>query len=156
MAHHIHAIITSFPYAGPPSQLPLQDTYHLIPVNDPASQEELISPYENLSPRTRELLKALSLQGTCAYIETNYFGGLGTQVAEIWENGVLIVGPLVSFDGVENRMQNPNITVVEAAINQALQTMGRQAQAGKDEFDTLGLGRFRSSRKVWEVIRDQG
>ncbi|HKK76465.1 MAG TPA: hypothetical protein VJ953_15400 [Saprospiraceae bacterium] len=154
MAHQIQGIITSFPYTGPLPHLQLLGPYHLIPLDDHTPREEIITPYESLSPKIRETLKTLSRQGKCAYIETNYFGGLGTQVSEIWENGERIAGPLLSYDGIENKMQNPAVSVVAEAINQALRDMGVQRAAEKDEFDMLGLGRFRSNHSVLKAIGD--
>ena len=63
-----------------------------------------------------------------AYVEAEYFGGVGTQAAAIWEDGRLVFGPLVADD----------------AINQAL----RQLQVTKDitdEFDALQLDRCRDT-----------
>jgi hypothetical protein len=142
MAHQIQCILCSFPYAGQRPHLPLLEQYHLLPIDGDDGREEL--------------LQALSRRGKCAYLETNYFGGAGTQIAETWENGERTMGPLISYDGIDNKTNQPEMTVVEAAINQVLRAMGIQEQGGMDEFDTLGLGRFRSNRKVLEAIRGQG
>ena len=61
-----------------------------------------------------------------------------------------IDGPLVSYDGVENKMEYEDVTIVDCSINQALKNIGIYCQEGKDEFDTVGLGKFRSNRKIIE------
>lgn len=60
-----------------------------------------------------------------AIIETDCFGGIGTQCA-------------VAFEG-EDRL-----TPDQASINQALAALGVRAASDRDEFDVIGLGRFRS------------
>ncbi len=64
-----------------------------------------------------------------AYVQAGFFGGQGTQSAIVWKDGKGTLGPMTSFD----------------AINQALKQMGVVAQPGKDEFDTVGLGRHRDT-----------
>ncbi|MET7345218.1 hypothetical protein ACIOEZ_08140 [Streptomyces sp. NPDC087866] len=61
-----------------------------------------------------------------AIIETNYFGGIGDQWA-------------VAFDGEER------LTPDQASINQALAALGVRATPDRDEFDVIGLDRFRSN-----------
>jgi hypothetical protein len=154
MAHNINGIVTSFKYEGDLPNIGLLDNYHLIPLdsdNGMSSSEKPITPYEDLTPEIREVIKVLSFKGKCAYIETAYFGGIGAQVSETWENGKKIDGPLISYDGINNKMEYESVTIVEGSINQTLKNMGVQCQEGKDEFDTLGLGKFRSNRRIFEA-----
>lgn len=58
-----------------------------------------------------------------AVVYTDYFGGVGSQVAVAYRNGA----PL-DTDGT---------------INDALRALGVVGRDGQDEFDTLGLGRHR-------------
>jgi hypothetical protein len=61
-----------------------------------------------------------------AYVEAEFFGGSGGQAAAAWTAQQIVWGPLVE----------------EHAINEALQRIGVHRATG-DEFDTLGLSRFR-------------
>ncbi|MFD6229375.1 hypothetical protein ACFWFZ_21255 [Streptomyces sp. NPDC060232] len=61
-----------------------------------------------------------------AIVQTEYFGGAGRQWA-------------VAFDGEER------LSPDGASINQALAALGVMATATADEFDVIGLGRFRSN-----------
>ena len=66
-----------------------------------------------------------------AYIEADYFGGKGEQIAIIWENKKRIY--LSDFGDYE--------------INKVLKDFGVIADNGKDEFDTVGLGRNRRTKE---------
>jgi hypothetical protein len=69
---------------------------------------------------------------TIAYIRTDYFGGCGDQSANVSENGKEI------YSGdTELGPGNP--------INEALKLLGVEKSVGNDEFDTIGLGRYRSN-----------
>ncbi|MER6666309.1 hypothetical protein ABT256_17340 [Amycolatopsis japonica] len=48
------------------------------------------------------LLPECSEHGAVAYVEAEYFGGAGTQFAQVWEGGETILGPLYfdEFDAV--------------------------------------------------------
>lgn len=70
-----------------------------------------------------------------AYIETEYFGGHGEQTAVFW------VGGKIQYFG-----QNSY-----GPINHALRTLGVKATADLDEFDTVGLARYRSNRDFQEL-----
>lgn len=78
-----------------------------------AIQEQILQPY--------------SKNGMLAYLETDYFGGVGTQAGVLFENGERIEGP----------------SDKEGIINQILRKMGVCIEPGKDEFDSVGLGNYR-------------
>lgn len=63
---------------------------------------------------------------TIAKITTDYFGGFGEQTAKLFINN--------------KRVYNGN------SINKALTQMGVVRKDGMDEFDTIGLGRYRSNQ----------
>lgn len=65
--------------------------------------------------------------GGLAYVETEYFGGSGDQSGGAWIGG-------------ESRCAERG----HGSINTALHAIGVTDAAGKDAFDTLGLGRRRS------------
>ncbi|GIH92886.1 hypothetical protein ACFFMN_21685 [Planobispora siamensis] len=70
-----------------------------------------------------------------AIIRTEYHAGMGSQ----W--GVAFAG--------ERRL-----TGDEASINEALAALGVQASASADEFDTIGLGGFRSNPEYLDRYAD--
>jgi hypothetical protein len=64
------------------------------------------------------------MHGRVAYIETDYFGRTGSQVATAFERGVRILEC--------------------GSVNEALRAIGVRAAAGCDEWDTVGLSDHRS------------
>lgn len=75
-----------------------------------------------------QLAREASSHGPVAYIETDYFGGMGTQGAAVWKDGTLLQEPATAGKGI---------------INLALRAIGLGPDFGLDEFDTLGLGQVR-------------
>jgi hypothetical protein len=75
------------------------------------------------------LVRRIAPEPLFAVIETNYFGGAGTQAAAVYRGAEEVMAPAASAFG---------------PINEALRHLGVQASPGLDEFDTVGLGRFRS------------
>ncbi|MFM8899720.1 MAG: hypothetical protein ACKOF9_07205 [Burkholderiales bacterium] len=74
---------------------------------------------------------AVGKNGSIAYIEAEYFGGVGMQASCLFLDGVLMSEPLVSDD----------------AINRALRVLGVAGSEACDEFDSIGLGRKRHTNK---------
>ena len=74
---------------------------------------------------------SIAAEGDYALIETDYFGGIGDQVAAVYRKGHDL--PLFASE-----------RVMQGAINYALRAIGVHARNGADEFDTLGLGRYRN------------
>lgn len=66
-----------------------------------------------------------------ASITTDYFGGPGNQSAKVFLNNKKILEEDDEFD----HKVNP--------INSALKLLGVEKKNGMDEFDTIGLGRYR-------------
>lgn len=124
----------------------LRDGYHLIPLEDDdldslgldfsQSQEG----FTYLSPSLIQFCAEHSHHGPLVYLETEYFGGIGTQSAAAFSNGSLIAPtPLVGI----------------GAINIALRSIGIIATTAADEFDHLGLGRHRHTSKWKEAALDR-
>ena len=156
MAHTINGIITSYKYDGEFPNIILVGNYHLIPFKNKYGSnysDAVLEPYEELTKETRKTLKELSFKGKCAYIETEYFGGSGAQISEAWYNGERIIGPLISFDGIENPKIPSGAVLVENSINEILKTIGVYKHEGKDEFDSVRLGWYRSNDKVIEEYK---
>ena len=63
-----------------------------------------------------------------ALIETDYFGGIGTQSAAVYRDGAVLMAP-------ESGEVGP--------INAALELLGVTTEGGLDEFDTVGLQHWR-------------
>ncbi|MFT2720119.1 hypothetical protein ACMT4L_08965 [Deinococcus sp. A31D244] len=63
-----------------------------------------------------------------AYVEAEYFGGTGSQVAAVWDGGRVFWGP-------ERRERGP--------INHALRLLGVHRTDSHDEFGSVGLDRHR-------------
>jgi len=82
------------------------------------------------------LLTDLSLQGPVGYVETDYFGGVGTQAAAAFSDGVPIV--------VVGAADISPVAQTLGAINAAMRALGVMRRKSRDEFDAVGLGQFRS------------
>lgn len=72
----------------------------------------------------------ISRGASVAYVETEYFGGLGDQGACVWINGAWDYGPKRGSVGV---------------INEALARVGVVREEARDEFEVLGLDRRRAN-----------
>jgi hypothetical protein len=94
-------------------------------VEDPSAPE-----FYKLSGPIMIVARQLSVFGPVAYIETDYFGGTGSQSAMVWSQGEITMPPTQSDGG---------------PINRALRLLGVRAGLTQDEFDAVGLGRNRSN-----------
>jgi hypothetical protein len=84
------------------------------------------------------LLSACSEAGPVALVEADYFGGAGTQTAQVWDAGKVVLGPL------RLAMGEPSSTT-GTPISQALQRLGAARGNHVDEFAAVGLGRHRDT-----------
>eukprot|EP00112_Aurelia_sp_Birch-Aquarium-sp1_P007377 Seg18025.1 transcript_id=Seg18025.1/GoldUCD/mRNA.D3Y31 product="hypothetical protein" protein_id=Seg18025.1/GoldUCD/D3Y31 len=76
-------------------------------------------------------LKELSRSCKVAYVETDYFGGQGSQGAVVYDEGECVYGP------VEND---------ERPISDALKLLGVETREGEyDEFEAVGLCQYRDN-----------
>lgn len=86
--------------------------------------------FYKFSPQLEEWASLMSQHAPVAYVEAEYFGGVGGQNAIAWSKGGRILGPLHD----------------ENAINQALKILGvSSAGIAGDEFDAVGLGKHRDT-----------
>lgn len=76
----------------------------------------------------REILKIIK-DSHYAYVEAEYHGGQGGQMAIIWDKS----------------HRKSILEFGQQKINSVLKGFGVRAEIGKDEFDTLGLGRYRNT-----------
>jgi hypothetical protein len=116
--------------------VPLTQGLRMIPVTDKLFDEvqaafpqagESFPKFEKLSGFVAEWIRSLSENGLVAYIEAEYFGGVGSQAAIAWQHGNIVFGPVHSQD----------------AINRALKLFGVEIGNERDEFDAVGLGLHR-------------
>jgi hypothetical protein len=84
------------------------------------------------------VLAACSAKGPLAYIEADYFGGTGTQAAQAWDAGKVVLGPLHLTEGEP-------LPTTGSPISQALRRLGATKGNHIDEFDAVGLGRHRNT-----------
>lgn len=118
--------------------VPLETGLTIIPLCDEwvdewAARESVYGAAAN-QPRlnftvVHHLMKSLAPGAVYALIETDYFGGTGDQAAAVYCGGRTLMEPRRAAIG---------------PINQALQHLGVRAGPFLDEFDTVGLGRFRT------------
>ena len=76
-------------------------------------------------------IKEFGKDKTVVYITTDYFGGIGDQTAEIFINNKKV--PYREYESNGD------------SINMALRKIGIKSNPGMDEFDTIGLGRYRTN-----------
>ena len=142
MGHSVQLIIGREPAVGrflkawPAARgVALQGEWVAIPVDEAlcdaigagAAGAERDAAFDSSPPGLEAALAAATAQGgALAYVETEYFGGQGSQSAGAWVDG--------AARGAERGI---------GAINTALRAIGVVAADGMDAFDTIGLGRRR-------------
>ena len=161
MGHHINALIgtpealssLAQRFSSPaPTEVPFG--LIVIPLDEERldeiamSVEPAIEGFTYLTPTMAEKI-VNGVQGPALYVETDYFGGLGGQRSAYFENGRL------SWWGADSTFQPEAGTSLadlfertaatgKAPINEGLARLGVSRSADRDEFDQIGLGRFRS------------
>ncbi|MCZ7647785.1 MAG: hypothetical protein M5U26_21430 [Planctomycetota bacterium] len=131
----------------------LPQEFALIPFDDelcnafPGATAALHVALCKLTPAAAEWAAALSRFGPVAYLEAEFFGGIGSQAAVVWQEKRVTLGPLhtqtVWKDGACSALP-----LREQAFNTALRLLGVNADGHPDEFDALGLGRHRRT-EAW-------
>jgi hypothetical protein len=87
-----------------------------------------------------ELLRELSRDGQLAYVETEYFGGLGGQCALVCRDGNDLMS--LTWDSI-------------GPINDALALIGMPRGTFRDLFAAVGFDKVRSNNDILEIIADQ-
>ena len=109
--------------------LPLRDED--IDAFIPAPQNGYSEGFIYLSQQLASVLQDASGEAAVMYFETEYFGGVGAQRAVVYENGACVFGPESADFG---------------PINEGLALLGIRTQSpAQDEFETIGLHRYRSA-----------
>ena len=101
--------------------------------------ESVYPQFVYLVPALESVLKDKSRLGPLAYIETDYFGGSGTQAAILYDREKVVLGPLQQ----ETVWTGTEYQSGDDAINPVLQRMGVHRGRARDEFDALQLGSHR-------------
>ena len=92
------------------------------------------------------VLATWSVRGPVAYVEADYFGGVGSQVAAVWDAGQLVLGPTAEPEH-SFTPEHPS------PISQALQRLGVSARGHFDEFEAVGLDRHRNMEDWLEDVQ---
>lgn len=113
--------------------IPLINSLVAIPLTDDlfdeinTNQEMTKTNYEYLTDQIGKFCSEISESSRTAYIEAEYFGGVGSQNGIVWKSEEVIFEETLSNN----------------AINKSLAILGVMRLKGKDEFDTVQLGRHR-------------
>jgi hypothetical protein len=102
------------------------------------------SIFDRLTPAVADWIISLPHNDAIAYVEAEFFGGMGGHCAVVWRRGQCVFGPVrtrVGQPGVALNVKSPH----EMAINQALVMLGVTKSGHHDEFAAVGLGRNRST-----------
>jgi hypothetical protein len=94
------------------------------------------------------MVNAIADKPLFAIIETDYFGGKGSQAAAVYRGGSEIMPP-----------ESTAIAPVGASIgpiNKALRLLGVTASNGRDEFETVGLDRYRDFYELFDKYHGTG
>lgn len=103
--------------------------YDALPSAPETLASELDFHFRFLDSKVISLLIDSSKEDAVAYVETEYFGGEGDQGAVVARDGKIVFGPAAG----------------DGSINAALRLLGAKKETEHDEFDQVGLGRFRSN-----------
>ena len=163
MTHHITAIVGTrealAPFIdrlGPPRPTALAFDLVIAPLDErrldeiAMSTEPSFSGFTYLTPAMADEIGRVVRNGRILYMETDYFGGMGRQGVALFDGGVLrwkrahssfedgksksLLGRLFAGRGM----------LETSPISQGLSDLDVVPAPGRDEFDTIGLGRFRT------------
>ena len=149
MSHCIFAVVGETPLiaeiatqSGSPYVAKLTDNLSIVGLAD--QQIETLAGsdfegchvgFEHFNRKLQDRLAEATKGGALIYLETEYSGGEGSQAAAFLCGGALI------WSRHETSEVPPTCN---SPINAALRELGVMPKAGSDEFDTVGLSRFRS------------
>jgi len=98
----------------------------------------VVDKFYKFSTAVEDWARRISEDSPIAYVEAEYFGGVGGQNSVAWVRGLRVLEPVHAAD----------------AINQALKILGVSAAGfAGDEFDAVGLGKYRETES-WLENRD--
>lgn len=106
----------------------LEDIEELMEFSDEVIERSPFPELEYFNSAAKFLMEEYSFHTKLAYIETDYFGGVGTQAGLLYKNGQPAAEPKNG----------------EGTINALLKELGVWRKPDMDEFDMLGLGKYRN------------
>ena len=138
MGYDIQAIVSAQPVLEAHSAdfssavvAPLAFGFALIPITDELLDEVGASgasgQFVKFTPAIADWLRVISASAPAAYIEAEFFGGMGGQGATVWARGEQLLAPTHDTE----------------AINIALRLLGISHGTSHDEFEAVGLPRHR-------------
>lgn len=159
MGHWINALVGAAPELaeivkrfGAPQATPLPFDLLIVPLGDErldrlsgGRMEPVYDGFEYLGPALESGIARATGNGRLLYIETAYHGGDGGQGAALFEGGKLAWKEAISTEKHEPCAKSP--------ISHGLSLLGVSPRGHHDEFDVVGLGRFRS---LHDLGLDQG
>lgn len=141
MAYSIQAFINEFQNSNLLKMdiptVSLEQNFIMLPVNKMVREKFRISTLPLLEEKDNEISVissfgcSISKGVKVAYIEAEFFGGVGMQASIVFENEKIVSEPQVSKN----------------AINLALQYLRVSKLNFFDEFDALGLGKYRHTEE---------
>lgn len=156
MGHCIHAIVAPAATANTISatwpalpRLDRGDGFAIFPVDADLIDARIApdkTPLETddefmmLTEGFRKLLQTMSRNGQLAYIETEYFGGVGGQGALVCRNGEEVMAPRWRDHGT---------------INKALRLIGMRRRLFQDHFAAAGFDHVRDNDDILTLIAEQ-
>jgi hypothetical protein len=149
MVHYIFAVVATTALAediaaqgGSHHMAPLGDDLTIVAFDEEQLEtlsggplESCAAGFDCFSARLQNRLARASGDGDLIYLETQYSGGSGAQGAALFRTGAQI--------WCEHELSTKPITR-NSPINRALRELGIVASTKLDEFDTVGLSRFRT------------
>ena len=150
MAHHIQAMVMTPEVAvkiqdlhPDLSSVPMRQDFVLLPVDETIvatisgpSASSNFGGFQLLCEGFHDSLRELSRFGPLAYIETDYFGGVGGQGGAVYANREILMSPEWRSSG---------------SINRALKQLGVKPRLVGDRFAALGLMEYRSKDALIEA-----
>lgn len=168
MAHNIQVFITSLDCLEKAAStletahvVSLPQGFAMLPVTDalrqeaatiyPSQETEPFEEFYDLTDSVARLGAQMSQQTPVAYIETEYWGGDGTQAAIVWHEGTVVLRPYTrELTWRQDRVSK--VAVLRGPISIALNRLGVEVNEELDEYAALGLGRFRSNEDWIEQL----
>lgn len=139
-----------------PADVPVRDLgvegVRLIPLTEPVRADcqrseggaGIVEGFYELSNGVARWAGQLSREWAVLYVHLEFFGGQGFHAAIGWDRERVVFGPCFTRTPLE--LAEPHYQEADRqgmAINLALRALGLPADGERDEFDTLGLGKYR-------------
>lgn len=113
-------------------------------------------PFVQLVAALERIGLELSKRGDIAWIETDWFGGVGGSQARLWRDGKVVieedsVNAVLRELGVQ-RMEEKSELVEGSLLLRGLRSMGIEIIKPRlmDEWDSVGLGNYRNTETCFE------